>query len=143
MNKMKHIFCYVPMSNKEQFIIWKRRLEALKEKQWKKLHIYDLIQLSDHPVHAYNYFLISSFLKFGESNTYSLHILYGMLSPTLFEVVAIIGLKPTEVDFVLSLVPRNLVCIDNSKPTYNQFIATNMKEIGEISVEEHVALLTY
>lgn len=85
-------------------------------------------------------------LHFWEGSTNTFHTICGMLTPTLFDVSAITGLRPHGRSFNsedTAPVPLEFKVDDSGKPTYNKFIDHHAKTSGPITKEEHVAFLTF
>lgn len=61
---------------------------------WKKIGIFNLIQLSRQGLQYHNEMIIAA-LHFWSPLTTSLHLKCGMFTPTLLDVAGITGLKPT------------------------------------------------
>lgn len=75
-----------------EYINWLNRLEKKKKALWKYLGIFDFAQLSW--VHLkYNPTMLLTTSGFLESTTNNFHLPYGMLTPTLFHLSAIVGLR--------------------------------------------------
>ncbi|KAI5434067.1 hypothetical protein KIW84_021073 [Lathyrus oleraceus] len=84
-------------------------------------------------------------LQFGDNLTNSFHTKCGMITPTLLDIAAITGLKPTGEVFDCEAVPPVSLRfdVDNSrKLTYNNFIDHHATSSGPVTTEEHVAFLT-
>lgn len=60
--------------------------------------IYDLIMMSKVELN-YRSTLLDSSLYFWDSTHYTSHLPCGMVTPTLFDIAAIIGLKPTRITY--------------------------------------------
>jgi len=69
------------------------KVETKRGRFWKDIGIFDLIQLSREGPRYHNEMLIVA-LHFWNISTNSLHLKYGMLTPTLLDVATITGLKP-------------------------------------------------
>ncbi|KAI5398847.1 hypothetical protein KIW84_064290 [Lathyrus oleraceus] len=84
-------------------------------------------------------------LQFWESSTNSFHTKCGMITPTLLDITAITGLKPTGKVFdceAVAPIPLRFDVGDSRKPTYNNFIDHHATSAGHVTDEEHVAFLT-
>jgi hypothetical protein len=80
--------------NNELYIHWLNMIEGKKGQFWKDIGIFDLIQLSRQGPKYHNEMIIAA-LHFWNPSTSSLHLKCGTLTPTLLDVVGLIGLKPT------------------------------------------------
>ena len=68
-----------------------------------------------------------------------------MITPTLLDIAAITGLKPTGEVFdyeVVAPISLRFDVGDSHKPTYNNFIDHHATSPGPMTTEEHVAFLT-
>jgi len=110
------VFRAAPRIDKvEDYIAWLDRVENHKGSLWKDLGIFDLIQLWRQGP-RYQTHMLLSVLHFWNSSTNSLHLKYGMLTPTLLDVAAITGLKPLVKHLILVNVNRLLLPFILSKP---------------------------
>jgi len=69
------------------------KVEKKKEEFWKEIGSFYLIQLSRYGPRYQKPILLVA-LHFWKTSTNSMHLKCGMLTPTLLDVAAIIGLKP-------------------------------------------------
>jgi len=137
------VFRSSPPMNKEYYIPWLDRLEKTKGTLWKSLGIYDLIQFSKCSI-SYNYTMLLSSFFFWDRLTNTFHTPYGMLTPTLFDLAAITGLKPSGVTFRPDIKLKKVeIRPKMDVMTYNTWLSRNNKETGEVSNEEHIAFLMY
>src|ERR1044072_4859023 len=83
-----------PPINTNRYIQWMDRIEAVKGETWKEQVIFDLIQLSREKI-KYNANMLLAAIHFWESSTHTFQIPCGMITPTLFDIAAITGLRPT------------------------------------------------
>lgn len=66
-----------------------------------------------------------------------------MLTPTLFDVAAIIGLRPIGDAFNPNYMTKNTIGFDGSRPTFTLYISDHHnKDTKEVSDEEHIAFLS-
>ena len=113
------------------------------EKTWKSQGIFELIQLSRHPIKL-NPAMIGASLYFWNRTTNTLQIPYGMVGPTLFEVAAITGLRPTGEVILSNMSSAHKYRVNMSQTAYSAYIKNNMGMPGSaISDHEHVAFLLY
>jgi len=80
--------------NNDEYLCWLNKVEGKKGQFWKDIGIFDLIQLSRQGPRYHKEMLIVA-LHFWNTSTNSLRLKCGMLTPTLLDVAAITGLKPT------------------------------------------------
>ena len=83
-----------PSKEDKKYLGWLARIEKAKSKTWKNLGIFDLIHLSKFGS-EYCQLMITASLYFWDSTYNTFHLPCGMLTPTLFDVAAITGLRPT------------------------------------------------
>jgi len=128
--------------NNEEYICWLDKVEGKKGQFWKDIGIFDLIQLSRQGP-RYNKEILIATLHFWNTSSSSLHLKCGMLTPTLLDVAAITGLKPTSSTFDPEGYESEL-SFDFNRFAYGIFIKEQHKtESVEVTVKEHVAFLTY
>lgn len=93
-----------PIMDKEKYLDWLKIVEAEKFKQWKRIGIFDLIQLSRLNLSYNSPMLLSAFFFLGTFNQFvSCSLWYDF--PTLFDIAAITDLRPTGLS-VLSFAPN-------------------------------------
>lgn len=103
--------------------------------------IYDLIMLSKIELEYSTYILVSS-LYFWDSTHYNFHLPCGMVTPTLFNLAVITGLKPTGYTYDPEIDVANTIAFSTSLAAYSTHIAYyHDKDIGTISDMEHIAFL--
>ncbi|KAH1249502.1 hypothetical protein GmHk_05G012837 [Glycine max] len=112
--KDKSGICRVlPPKDRKIYLTWLKCLEAKKAQHWKNINIYDMIQLSKYEV-----------VK--PKSTCLRELPYVPVSPTLMDLIAIIGLKPLGKTYSLGLfedqIERSEVKIDGSAKSYGGFI---------------------
>lgn len=73
---------------------WLNKIEKQKSQAWKDIGIYDLIMLSKLDLDYTNPMLVSS-LYLWDNTHYTFHLPCVMVTPILFDMAAITGLKPT------------------------------------------------
>lgn len=94
----KHVY-FSPLleAPDSSYITYLNKVEKRRKLAWKKLGIFDLIQLSR--VHLkYNPAMLLVVTCFWESTTKTFHLPCGMLTPSLFDPATIAGLQPTGED---------------------------------------------
>ena len=110
-------------------------------KQWKRMGIFDLIQLSWVPIWYNTPMLWASFYFFNKT-TNNFYFPYGKLSPTLFDFVAIVSLVPT----ANSLIPFTFL-ISNSTLSPNHchtFVENNYKKsTSKVLASKHITFLWF
>ncbi|XP_027337222.1 uncharacterized protein LOC113850902 [Abrus precatorius] len=133
----------MPPLSKDLYLPWLDMVESEKQDSWRALGIYDVIQLSRYNM-SYNFPMIMSSLFFWDRATSSFHVPCAMITPTLFDVAAIAGLRPTGPSFRPDSHPKNPDVTPNfQKLSYQLFITLNMNRDGPITDEEHVAFLMF
>lgn len=112
------------------------------EARWKAMGIYDLVCISADAMHLYSFDAIMASFFFWNCTTSSFHLPYGMVTLTLYDVVAITALPPTGEDFPPpTSTLANTAKIDTTNMSYKAFVVNNTRQTDEISKEEHVAFL--
>jgi len=128
--------------NNEEYISWLGKVERRKGQIWKDIGIFDLIQLSRQGPKYHNEMIIAA-LHFWNPSNNSLHLKYGMLTPTLLDVSGLIGLKPTGQSFDLDSHDSE-ISFDFTRLAYDNFIKDQRVATSvEISDKEHISFLTY
>ncbi|PNX60126.1 hypothetical protein L195_g060031, partial [Trifolium pratense] len=82
--------------------------------------------------------MIIAALHFFESSTNTFHFECGMMTPTLLDVAAIIGLSPIR-DTYDPFKASDTIKFDFHNKSYSKYILENQKDDDEVSAEEHVA----
>lgn len=137
-----HVFCSAPYINQMNYLNWKNKAESLKWKNWKHQGLLDLIQLSRVcPTYNQNMLLVE--LHFWEGSTNTFQHCYRMLTPTLFDVVAITSVQPTGEVFDPFVDTKNIIQFNLKRASLTNFIADHYDEPTiEVSNKEHVAFLS-
>ena len=82
-------------------------------------------------------------IHFWESSTNTFQLPYGMITPTLFDVAVITGLRPTGKVFDPTKVKNSREIFDFKGTGMANFKEENMGTEAEVSDHEHIAFLTY
>jgi hypothetical protein len=135
------VFRSAPYVENEAYIDWLDRVEKEFGEFWKRHGIFDLIQISRIGPKYHTEMLVAA-LHFYENSTNTFHFECGMMTPTLFDVAAITGLRPigetydpTQTGNNISFTPR--------ESTFQKYITENRGVTdSEVSDIEHVAFLT-
>lgn len=86
--------------------------------------------------------LVSS-LKFWENTTNTFQTPYGMITPTLFDVAGITGLRPTDEVFNPTVLDEGTIEFDQKRTNFAKFINhCHDTTIDELSDKEHIVFLT-
>jgi len=106
--------------------------------------IFYLIQLSRYGPRYQKPMLLVT-LHFWNTLTNSLHLRCGMFMPTLLDVAAIIGLKPTGETFDPDACESNFFFdFDTDRAAFGNYIEDqHIRDEEEVSDEEHIAFLTF
>ncbi|KAK4343124.1 hypothetical protein RND71_038940 [Anisodus tanguticus] len=90
-------------SKLERWIHWVDRLEKVKGEKWRTAGIYDAIQLSKIDI-PFDKNLLSAALCFWSISSNASHFYFGMMGPTVLDIVALTGLRPhrEEISTILS-----------------------------------------
>ena len=84
-------------------------------------------------------------LHFWEGSTNTFHTKCGMMTPTLLDLAALIGVKPARKVFNLTdhePIPIKFDVGESRHPTYANFINYHHRDSDDVSDKEHVAFLT-
>ncbi|KAK2420536.1 serine/threonine-protein phosphatase 7 long form protein [Trifolium repens] len=126
----------------EGYLKWLNKVEKQYATFWKDSGIFDLIQLSREGP-KYNAEMLIAALHFWENSTNTFHLKAGMMTPTLFDVAAITGLRPTGPTFDPKYTTVNHH-FDFKVLSFSGFLKTFHDTSDEdVSFEEHIAFLTY
>ncbi|QHN83506.1 uncharacterized protein DS421_20g705360 [Arachis hypogaea] len=112
---------------------------------WKKIGIYDLIQLSKNS-YTVNSELMGGALYFWDKTSHTFYTPYDMIIPTLLDVAAITGIPLLGEEILTTTKSTTGVkyAIDISSTTYQSFILNNRgQDEAPISDNEHIAFLLY
>ncbi|KAK2382058.1 serine/threonine-protein phosphatase 7 long form protein [Trifolium repens] len=126
----------------DSYLPWLNKVEKEYATLWKERGIFDLIQLSREGP-KYNAEMLIAALHFWENSTNTFHLKAGMMTPTLFDVAAITGLRPTGPTYDPKYTTPNHQ-FDFKTFSYSKYIETfhDLSSV-EVSHEEHIAFLTY
>ncbi|XP_018632117.2 uncharacterized protein [Nicotiana tomentosiformis] len=127
------------------WIDWVDRVEKAKWEVWKSADIYDAIQLSkiDIPMDKT---LLYAALCYWSISTNSFHFRFGMMGPTVLDIVALTGLRPhgEEVSVPLGIAESTLDFPEYGKIkeclTYCKFLDVSMGAMS-VTEEEHISFL--
>ncbi|KAK2442745.1 serine/threonine-protein phosphatase 7 long form protein [Trifolium repens] len=126
----------------ESYLKWLNKVEKHYATFWKESGIFDLIQLSREGP-KYNAEMLKAALHFWENSTNTFHLKAGMMTPTLFDVAAITGLRPTGPTFDPKYTTVNHQ-FDFKVLSFSGFLKTfHDLSSDDVSHEEHIAFLTY
>lgn len=127
------------------WIDWVDRVEKEKREVWKSAGIYDAIQLSKHDIQMDKNLLYAA-LCYWSISTNSFHFRFGMMGPTVLDIVALTGLRPHGDDVSVPLrttklasdFPRYQKMKECS--TYCKFLDMSMGAVP-VTEEEHISFL--
>ncbi|XP_009621135.2 uncharacterized protein [Nicotiana tomentosiformis] len=134
-----------PSANRK-WIDWVDRVEKAKGEVWKSAGIYDAIQLSKNGIPMDNDLLYAA-LCYWSISTNSFHFRFGMMGPTVLDIVALTGLRPhgEEVSAILGMAES--ACdfpkygkIYNNSLFYPRYLNVSKGEMA-VTEEEHVSFL--
>ncbi|GAU33050.1 hypothetical protein TSUD_152050 [Trifolium subterraneum] len=123
----------------EGYIAWLDRVQQDFGSLWKDFGIFDFIQLSRLDL-KYQQEMIIAAIHFFESSTNTFQFECGMMTPTLFDVVAITGLPLNGDTYDPNLAGSKIEPKIRTK-SYTKYIEEQNQLKGEVSDEEHVAFL--
>ncbi|XP_055811595.1 uncharacterized protein LOC129881414 [Solanum dulcamara] len=127
------------------WIDWVDRVEKAKWEVWKSADIYDAIQLSKHDLPMDKNLLYAA-LCYWSISTNSFHFRFGMMGPTVLDIVALTGLRPHGEDIS---VPLGMAKSARDFPeygkikeclTYCKFLDVSMGAMA-VTEEEHISFL--
>lgn len=81
--------------------------------------LFDLLQLSSVDLTYCPNFLVSC-LYFWEGSTNSFHFPCGMLTPTLFDITTITGLRPTNNSFMPNIADEDIIQFDKDTVSFGE-----------------------
>lgn len=124
-----HVFCSAPSPKlNEDYDLWLNKIETKMGETLKSRGIYDLIQLS-RIGHLYFQNMFIATLYFWESSTNTFQLPCGMVTPTLFDIVAITGLLKTSDSFDPNERDENTMNSTLTIPDFANTLKTIMKLI--------------
>lgn len=117
------------------------KIEAKMSGIWKEMGIFDLIQLSrNDPLYFQNMLVASHYYWKSTTNTFQLPC--RMLTPTIFDVAAITGLRPDGGNFDPNEQDKDNVEFDNARVGFTRYIGDyHVTDTPEVSAKEHIAFL--
>ncbi|XP_059306582.1 uncharacterized protein LOC132058031 [Lycium ferocissimum] len=122
---------------------WVDRLEKVKGEKWRTAGIYDAIQLSKIDIPRDSSLLYAA-LCFWSISSNSFHFNFGMMGPTVLDIVALTGLRPHGEEISAMLyVPRSftLPTGENDKSlSYGEFLEVSMQK-KDVTEDEHIFFL--
>lgn len=123
------------------YLDWLNKVEKAKAQAWKDIGIYDLIMLSKLNL-EYNTPMLISSLYFSESTHYTFHLPCGIAMPTLFDLAAITGLKPTGHTYDPDIDVMDIIAFSTTRATYLTHITHYHDNDTDIVFDvEHIAFL--
>ncbi|XP_060206161.1 uncharacterized protein LOC132633648 [Lycium barbarum] len=124
------------------WIDWVDRVEKAKWEVWRSADIYDAIQLSKHNF-PMDKNLLNAALCYWSISTNSFHFRFGMMGPTVLDIVALTGLRPHGEEVSVPLgVARDFPEYGKIKEcmTYCKFLDVSMGAMA-VTEEEHISFL--
>lgn len=123
----------------EGWIRWVDRMERVKGETWRTADIYDTIQLSKFNIQCDRDLLYAA-LCFWSTSGNAFHFNFGMMSPTVFDISALTGIRPhgEAISSVLDIQRQKWG--KSKKTSYEKFIKLNMQR-EDVTEEEHLAFL--
>lgn len=140
MEAKARVFRSMPTLGNKDYLAWLNKVQQKHQDQWRSVGIYELIQISRY-AHRVNPCMLLASLYFWEGSTNTFQLPCGMLTPTLFDVAAIIGLSPLGEVFDPTLSIENTFSF--SRASLQNYIEDHYnKDSVEVSDEEHITFLT-
>ncbi|KAL5173278.1 hypothetical protein HKD37_16G045853 [Glycine soja] len=141
LSKPHKLFRSAPSIAHKDYLPWLDRVEQAYEDFWKTYGIFDLIQFSRFGPEYRPEMLIAA-MHFFESSTNTFQFKCGMMTPTLLDVAALTGLRPSGETYDPTKSSDNIKLIYKEN-TFSKYIAEHKGSVEEeVSDEEHVAFLT-
>lgn len=135
-------FCSSPPTKDVDYIKWLDRVKEKKKHFLMDLGIFNLIQVSRVGLKYNSHMLIASTCLW-DTSTNMFHLPCGMITLTLFEIAAIIGLQPTGETFKISTKTKTNLRFTLNIVTYNSFIKDHQASTYRVYSQEHIAFLIY
>lgn len=136
-----HVFQSSPSTNNPSYIKWLDMVQQKKEKLLKYQGIFDLIQLS-RVGPRYNPHLLVVAIYFWESTTNTFPLPCGMITPTIFDIAAIVGLRPNQGKLWPRRIKKTKPNFTFAHPSYNTYIKDHYASTDNVSAQEHIPFLT-
>ncbi|GAU48420.1 hypothetical protein TSUD_405500 [Trifolium subterraneum] len=141
MEPRHRVFRLAPSTSKS-YIEWLDKVQAKFGESWRQYDIFYLIQLS-RECPKYHPEMLLAALHFWDSSTSTFQFKAGMLTPTLLDVAAITGLRPTGPSFDPTYASSTHNFAYTAK-TYSKYIQEQyVTKSAEVTDHEHIAFLTY
>lgn len=134
------VLCSSPHTKDTYYIKWLDKVQEKKNHFFRDLAIFDLIQLSRVGT-TYNSHMLVATICFWDASTNSFHLPCRMITSTLFNIVAIVGLLPTREAFEpLTKTKTDFTFV---RTACNSFIEDHQGLTDRVDDQEHIAFLTY
>lgn len=135
-----------PVAN-VNWVNWVNRVEKEKCELWRSIGIYEAIQLSKVDIPKEKNLLYAA-LCFWSSSHNAFHFRFGMMSPTVVDIVALTGFRShgDEASAVRSVGNESNYVFPRSKEgeeilTYGKFLEASMGKTSVVTEHEHISLL--
>ncbi|KHN35887.1 uncharacterized protein LOC114367667 [Glycine soja] len=142
------IFRATPPVDRNNFFKWMDRVENVYGNHWKKLGIYEFMQLCRLDLTSLDIpLLMASFIVWNRS-THAFDLPCGPASPTLLDIAAITGLRPIGERYAMGLIKDEInvetVGVNFRYSTYRRYIKEHQGEAGTyVTEKEHISFLLY
>lgn len=124
------------------YLSWLLKIEKQKTQVWKEMEIFDMIQLLKVSSSYCQTMLITS-LYFWDNTHNTFHFPCGILTPTLFDIASIIGLRPIIENFNPIFMTEESIGFDGNRATFTNYILDHHnQDTDEVSDEKHIAFLS-
>lgn len=142
MNNVFRVFRATPsFKDPTNYLNWLNKIEKAKSQTWKDMGIYGLIMLSKVELDYSSPLLVSS-LYLWDNTHYTFHLPCGMVTPTLFDIVVITGLKPIGNTYDPDVESDESTALSTSRDAYSTHIAHyHDKDTDTVSNVKHIAFL--
>lgn len=102
------IFIASSPKDRKTFFSWLTHVETKKSRHWKNISIYDLIQLSEYDIVSLDMPMLMASFLFWNRSLHALEFPCGLVTLTLMDIAAIIGLKPLGKTYALVLIENQI-----------------------------------
>lgn len=122
MNNGFRVFLSCPLfKDPSNYLGWLKKVENNKSQVWKNKGIFNMIQFSKVGP-GYCQSMLVSFLYFWDSTHNNFHFPCGMMTPTLFDITAIMGLNPTREPYDPNVMAEDTICFDTTRDAFTTYI---------------------
>lgn len=142
MNNDFRVFRVTPsFKDPTDYLNWLNKIEKANSQSWKDMGIYELIMMSKVELDYSSTLLVSS-LYFWDNIHYTFHLPCGMVTPTIFNIVTITWINPTENTYDPDVEYDYSIAFSTSRAAYSTHISHyHDKETDTVFDVEHITFL--